>query len=661
MPWRATLGAAGLTGVLVLLWLTRRAEPQRAQEEDEEKELKEAEKERCESEKIEEKDEKDEIEREGRASPRILHIELNLIVMLLYLLVRASALVGQISDEQAKSGILPGEQVVWNFQKLLRCILIVLCGTCTYLQDLDLSKDWPNLVFQRFRQELWLLGEDEDSAGVAQRRRWMLLLVVLSRAVLGTVRSFMKFQASIDEEKDAHNICSGFFINLIIFLLDVTANCGFLLGFSAGRHYFAPRLDAEESTTVRYLCRPKAVIADALQSEESKEEVTSRKTSSLGLSKELSRSNWQGWSLEHHGPIFLCYARRAMLGLLVTSALECYFLSHWEVGILGNREDEVDVFRIKPYFQSWTPDFSRWRLRRVILGSWRDLFYFVLLHPWISTIFASVFFFITLLRAHGFSRLEKLERLLQKALIAAMSYLVLLSAQRAYFAMSCLLICWECRSLEIRFTNFAKLFPQLSPRERYLQHFALIDEVKELQRKTAPMIRYVFLQRFAYLALDVARQSCDALLPFNLVHYLFRHVMFLTALAITAWRIGKLNFSVYEKLHNTVMDLLPRNWAENLGRSATLQQEVTMQRQHAEDWFRYLQHNIDTGRRDACISVFHLRFAAKSHVVSLSVLTLLTLPLLNKVLEFYGRHVVNERLWTPSFLNRMESTCAAEA
>ena len=651
LPWRA---AAGVAGVLLLFWLTRRAEPRRPWEE---KELQEAQKESYESEE-EEKEEK-ELEKE-RAVPRLFHIEVLLMILLFLLLVRAAALVGQTSEEQAKSGILPGEQVVWNFQKLLRCILIVLCCSCAYLEDVDLSQDWPNLVFQRFRQELWLLGEDSED--VAQRRRWMLLLVILSRALLGTVRSFMKFQGSIDEyEESERNICSGFFINLIIFLLDVTANCGFLLGFSAGRHYFAPS-DGEESTTVRYLCRPKALIhTETEENKVNKEEVTSRRPSSLGLSKELSRSNWQGWSLEHHGPIFLSYARRAMLGLLVTSALECYFLSHWEVGILGNREDEVDVFRIKPYFQSWTPDFSRWRLRRVILGSWRDLFYFVLLHPWISTTFASLFFSTTLLTAHGFSRFQKLQRLLQKAFIAALSYLVLLSAQRAYFAMSCLLICWECRSLEIRFTNFAKLFPQLSPRERYLQHFALLDEVKELQRKTAPMIRYVFLQRFAYLALDVARQSCDALLPFNLVHYLFRHVMFLTALAITAWRIGKLNFSVYEKLHNRVMDLLPRNWAEHLGRSASLQQEVTMQRQHAEDWFRYLQHNIDTGRRDACISVFQLRFAAKSHVVSLSFLTLLTLPLLNKVLEFYGRHVVNERLWTPSFLNRMESTCAAEA
>ncbi|CAJ1461120.1 unnamed protein product, partial [Effrenium voratum] len=87
-----------------------------------------------------------------------------------------------------------------------------------------------------------------------------------------------------------------------------------------------------------------------------------------------------------------------------------------------------------------------------------------------------------------------------------------------------------------------------------------------------------------------------------------------------------------------------------------------LQRQHSEDWFRYLQHNIDTGRRDACICVFHLRFAAKSHLVALSALTLLTLPLVNKALEYYGKHVVNDRLLgqREAFLSRMAQTCAAE-
>ena len=54
---------------------------------------------------------------------------------------------------------------------------------------------------------------------------------------------------------------------------------------------------------------------------------------------------------------------------------------------------------------------------------------------------------------------------------------------------------------------------------------------------------------------------------------------------MTLWRIGKLNFAFYEKLHNTVMDLLPRNWVD-LGHDPTvLQAEVVLQRMHNEAQF----------------------------------------------------------------------------
>ena len=502
---------------------------------------------------------------------------------------------------------------------------------------------------------------------MTQRRRLTLLLVALGRACLGTVRSFIKFRTSMDEKVEDEgrpNICSGPLINWIIFLLDVTANCGFVLGFSAGRHYFRVVQedddDEDPEPPLSALQRPKAAVTGDDEPEDVPE---SPRSSQLPAKDNSHKAFCQGEEVDH--PIFTSYARRALLVLLLTSALECCLLSHWEAGILGNRDDEVDIFRMRPYFQSWTPDFSRWRLRRLILGSWRDLFYFMLLYPISAATFVLCAFLAHRFFGHS-KNLHLVDDVLHRAVMGLLSYAVLLGAHRAYFAMSCLLICWECRRVENRANEFARLFPQLSPRQRWLQHFSLTNEVKALQQRLAPLIRYVFLQRLAYLALDVGRQSCDALLPFNLVHYLFRHVMFLTALGITAWRIGKLNFSIYEKLHNTVMDLLPRNWAEaKMGQGSTgshrLQQEIVLQRQHSEDWFRYLQHNIDTGRRDACISVFHLRFAAKSHVLALSVLTLLTLPLLNKVLEYYGRHVVNDRLLGPQghFVNQMERTCAA--
>ena len=677
---------------------------------------------------------------------------------------------------------------------------------------------WPERIFRRFSQELWLLEDWETESSSREsprnrrrlilRRRLLLFFVVLGRAVFGTIRSFIKLQDRLERFEDekvnkeakqeisSSTLCSGPFINWIIFLLDVIANCGFLLGFQAGRHYFHflkkqteseretescafDSLDSSSQESERNdltpLRRPRARAKDARterkasrnpsgkngkkrneseNGKRSKEEENSARLQDLNdgddpsfTSERGERENSSGVYKILKGPIFLSYSKRFLLAFLVFSALECWSLASWEAGILGNRDDEVDVFRVpafrlrtsasgttgsgenptsptsstspslsssstssisRPYFQSWTPDFSRWKLRRLILGSWRDVFYFVWLYAPRFPISFSFFFFFTWQASSvkSWKRNEEegaalsslmhfWQSFLQSAVTALLSYLVLLGAQRAYFAMSCLLISWECRSLEDRASEFARSFPQLSPRERYWRHLFLTKEVKRLQERLQHMISYVFLQRFAYLALDVARQSCDASLPFNLIHYLFRHVMFLSALAITAWRIGKLNFAIYEKLHNRVMDLLPRNWAEDWDdaseeeeneegekdlenlegsgenekklRLQELQVEVVMQRQHMEDWFRYLQHNIDTGRRDACISVFHLRFAAKSHVLALSVLTLLTLPLLNKILEHYGKHVVNDRL--VSFQNERDlnemnflssETCAAE-
>eukprot|EP00913_Durusdinium_trenchii_P007668 g7204.t2 len=431
-----------------------------------------------------------------------------LMAFLFTLLVRAGALVGQTSEEQAKSGILPAEQIVWNFQKLLRCMLVVLCFTSAFLQKHKLF-EW-----------------------------------------------------------------------------DVTANCGFLLGFSAGRHYFrctqrAPS-HGPEAPALAPLVRPQAVSPEAEDGETTQRHNDAsdddQPKSSFASERSLSRE-------VDHGPMFRCYASRCLLGFLVASALECWLLSYWEAGILGSRDDEVDVFRLypgfprkqspsavpRPYFQSWTPDFSRWRLRRLILGSWRDLFYFVLLYvplyPFSFGAFIGSLFLLARWKrgnkdpevARNWVMTSGFFNVLEWFCSGLFSYLSLLTAQRAYFYLSCLLICWECRRLEERANDFARQFPQLSPRQR---------------SNLGPTWK---------------------------------------------WCKG-------EKLHNTVMDLLPRNWAEHWGHSTKLQLEVVMQRQHAEDWFRYLQHNIDTGRRDACICVFHLRFAAKSHVLALSVLTLLTLP-----------------------------------
>jgi len=199
--------------------------------------------------------------------------------------------------------------------------------------------------------------------------------------------------------------------------------------------------------------------------------------------------------------------------------------------------------------------------------------------------------------------------------------------------------------LELKTLGFARAFASLAPKYRWEYHAELGSDVKALNESLAPLISYVVLQRLAYLALDLARQSFEVSLPFNWVHYLCRHVMFLIALGLTFWRVGRLNFAFYEKVLNVLMDLYPRNWAD-LGEPGVSQNDVMLQRMHLDDWRHYLTHNIDSGRREACVCVLYLRWAAKSHVLALSILTILTLPLMNKVLDTYGRHFVNERLMT---------------
>ncbi|CAJ1353912.1 unnamed protein product, partial [Effrenium voratum] len=184
----------------------------------------------------------------------------------LFVLCTKGALVGQSSEEKARSFILPDEQVARNCQKALRCVLVVICFTTPWLQKHKLFErangNWPNMVFTRFSHELWLLpSADEnlaerdgwldtvksslipeiwpssDEARVKMRRVTALVLVVLIRALLGTARSFVKLQAHQAESQEK-NICSGPLLGWIIFSLDVMANCGFILGFAAGRHYF---------------------------------------------------------------------------------------------------------------------------------------------------------------------------------------------------------------------------------------------------------------------------------------------------------------------------------------------------------------------------------------------------------------------------------------
>jgi len=603
-------------------------------------------------------------------------------------LVRWDALMGR-SEDQLNLGIPPVEQAIWNLQKFLRCALFVLCFSSAFLRRLPhKARSWSSLVFAHIARELWLLSNDEAEAYLFRRRACFILTGVI-RAAFGTARSFLHLRDSQEKSADRSagtSVCSGFAVGWIIFLLDVLSNSGFLLGFLAGRSYFRAaaaftegphtELDTEKEALLRSptsardrpeqwwksdITRPSPIRrrdaavgtdGDNAATTNGEKPMMALPSSRVDRSRSESRRSpaqqrscdWNQLEdmFQERGPIFWKYANLALVGLSVASVLECYFLQYWEVGILGGREDEVDVFHSQaPYFVPTAPDFSRWRAKRVVLGSWRDVIYLALVYPVPCSACLGT------LVALGAIATRRKWRAVQSAVhhlaIGALTFIVLVSAHRAYFALACLLICWECRVLEIKALRFARAFAQLNPRQRWHWHAELGSEIKALDERLSPLIGYAFLQRFAYLALDLARQSCEQSLPFNLVHYMFRHVMFLAALSVTLWRIGKLNFAHYEKLHNTVMDTHPHNWAE-IGKPGVTQNDVILQRNHLEDWRHYMNHNIESGRRDACVCVFHLRFSAKSHLVALSVFTILTLPLLNKAMDTYGRHVVNERL-----------------
>eukprot|EP00928_Gymnodinium_smaydae_P074241 TRINITY_DN57307_c0_g1_i1.p1 TRINITY_DN57307_c0_g1~~TRINITY_DN57307_c0_g1_i1.p1 ORF type:complete len:742 (+),score=96.11 TRINITY_DN57307_c0_g1_i1:26-2227(+) len=653
--------------------------------------------------------------------------EIASIVMLSASLIRLEALFGR-SEEQLRNGILPMEQITWNLQKCLRCALIVLCFSNALKMELpDRERFGPPQVFALMARELFLL----DRPGAKQRRRKICFLLIASiRVLLGTIRNFLSFRES--NKKGSTDICSASFYGGLFLILDVAANSGFLIGFYAGRKYFietAIYRDAEDDLLcpvkeyclddecslfrtkkpwAENICRPPQQgttcvditdgIAEMLEARRNgchKPECIENDRNGKATSKEVNGKARKltsaqgeqteeeaekkrqlcdfGWTeLEHffeaHGPIFRSYAKIALIAICIACVMECYFLQHWEAGILGAREDEVDVFQVHSrYFVSYTPDFSRWHWKRIVVGSWRDIIYAVLIHPMPCTLIFTVGSCAYMLG--GALRLQAVRTFILRLCLGMLIYMVLVSAHRAYFALICLFICWECRWLETKALNLARLFSQLSPTHRWEWHVELGDEIKALDMRLEYLISYVFLQRLAYLIKDLLRQSCESALPFNIVHYLFRHVMFIGTLSLTLWRVGKLNFAQYERLTNAVMDLYPHNWAALGVNPNVTQNDVQLQRWSLDDWRFYLMHNIDSGRREACIRVLQLRWAAKSHVLALSIIGIVTFPLLNKIMDTYGRHVLNDRLLngsiSPDFpsglqnVTELDGVCAA--
>lgn len=121
---------------------------------------------------------------------------------------------------------------------------------------------------------------------------------------------------------------------------------------------------------------------------------------------------------------------------------------------------QVDVFHAQaPYFLPLTPDFSKWRAKRVVLGSWRDVIYLALVFPVPCSAIAGALAALSAISAARKWRF--VQSVLHRLALGGLTFIVLVSAHRAYFALACLLICWECRILELK-VGFAPPSPSRS-------------------------------------------------------------------------------------------------------------------------------------------------------------------------------------------------------
>merc|ERR1712178_537461 len=75
------------------------------------------------------------------------------------------------------------------------------------------------------------------------------------------------------------------------------------------------------------------------------------------------------------------FARFAAFIWVIVSVSEVYLLFYWEAGVKGATQ-EVDAFSYtKEFFLRYSPDLEGWSFARVIVGNWREPFYFMLLFP----------------------------------------------------------------------------------------------------------------------------------------------------------------------------------------------------------------------------------------------------------------------------------------
>lgn len=170
--------------------------------------------------------------------------------------------------------------------------------------------------------------------------------------------------------------------------------------------------------------------------------------------------------------------------------------------------------------------------------------------------------------------------------------------------------------------------PLLTAEERLERHDELGQAMAVLQERLHPMIVYLIFERIIYMVCDVAVWRCRSA-PFTLVHYVFRHIVRILGVALVIWRIGRLNASMYDDLTGKVVYQMMR--CHSMYKTSE-NEEFKRKRWELEDWISYLRQN-ENGRRKYCLRVCSFQCCLRDHRVALWTVTIVFLPVAQKILS----------------------------
>lgn len=333
--------------------------------------------------------------------------------------------------------------------------------------------------------------------------------------------------------------------------------------------------------------------------------------------KRVQVSPWANISTTHRTQILLFVSMWVMVCIV-----ECSLLFYWEVGVISSIA-ELDAFGYpRDFFRKYNPTCFKFHFSRVVLGNWREPFYFVMAMSLSKSLCFTVGTFLV------FVLCAKLRPFIENIGLGLLSYACLSSCHHLHFLTICLFVGWECCKLQGDFEEFKRKFPKLSCSERLKQHESLGLEMEALSSRVQPLIMFVVVERMLNMSLDIALWSCESV-PFTVVHYIFRHLLRTLSFVYMIWRVGRLNASVYDDLTGTVLyELVSCHQRFSDSDSEKLQRY----RRELKDWVAHLR-NCSNGRRPYCLRVCQFQCSFRVHTVAFWTLTAILFPLGQKLIS----------------------------